>query len=132
MSQLSFAEAREKVKSMQHLLYATKDINYWEFTEEATPIGAPESMVCVYRGKDKKTGITQDFFIDRADIRHHGTLENVKKHIHRQFAKSLAIFGRAIDQARAQQSRLILPRHMSSKGAAAAAYKRLEAGDIDH
>lgn len=132
MSKMTFEEARQRMQSMEHLMYATKDINYWEFTEEPTPIGAPESMECIYQGRDRKTGITQQWSIDRVDIRQHGTLENVKKHIHRQFTKSLVVLGRAVDRARASRSRLLLPSHVNPKGAASIAFQRLQAGDLNH
>jgi hypothetical protein len=132
MPRLTFNEAHERVTSMQHLLYATKDINYWEFTEEPVPSGSPPTMVVLYKARDTKTGIVQPFPIDQVDIQHHGTLENVYKHIHRSFATSLTVLGQAIDQAKLAKSNLLLPKYLRHQGTRMSAFKRLQKGDHDH
>jgi hypothetical protein len=133
---LSFDESKavmDRMASMKHLYYATKNINFWKFEMLPPPPDAPKSMVGIYRGIDKKKPeIFQDWHIDQADIDQHGSLEERLKFIHKHFAESLVFLGQAIDRAKDSGSRIILPKHMRHRGTRKVGFQLLEKGDLDH
>ena len=132
MAKISIKEARAVISSCNHLYYATKDVNYWAFSEEPVPSGYPATTIALYTARDKKTGIKQVWPIDEADVRARGNLENVYKAIHRSFAKTLVTLGQAIDRARYQNSPLILPKHMKHQQASPVSARFLLKGDHEH
>ena len=112
-SNFSDDEVRERIESMHHLIYASHDINYWDFTEERPPVGSPRSCDHVFVGRCKKSGIKQPWLIDQIEVDSNGSFESRHNFIIEQFTESLIWLKEFIEEGQARaalgQRGLVLP-----------------------
>ena len=88
-SNLSETDHHNKLQSLLHLAYASKDINQWKFTIHPKPEWAARSTVHVFEGKCKKSGITQTWLIDEIEEDAAGSFETRHQEIIEHFTEAL-------------------------------------------
>ena len=124
-SNLSDDAVRERMESMAHLVYASHDINDWEFTEERAPEGSAKTTDHIFMGKCKKTGITQPWPIDMIEVDEQGSFQTRHTFIIEHFTESLIWLREFIAEGQARaalgQRGLVLPNAETNLTAAAKA-----------
>lgn len=97
-------EYQKKLKSMAHLVAANKEINYWEFNVLPRPEFTPLSCDHVFQARDKKTGITQEWLIDKCQADENGDFTAEHNRIREIFTGSLLELDHILKKARARMA----------------------------
>lgn len=97
-SYLSEAEMVARTRGMEHLMYASKDINDWSFHVCSRPPHAPLSCDHVFEARDRKSGIAQPWLIDITQADSHGNFEAEHTRIIEAFTESLLWLAQTIKE----------------------------------
>ena len=130
-SDLSQVEHVARTRGMEHLIYASKDINDWTFRETSRETWMPLATHHIYEARDKKSGIIQPWQINERQADENGYFEREHMRIIEAFTESLLWLDQTIKEFKARQamrdSRLALP--SSEFNLAMAAKEALHRGD---
>jgi len=103
-SNLSNWDHYRKMQTMGHLHAANKDVNYWEFNRLYPPEWAPPSCDHVFQARDKKTGITQEWLIDKSQASDDGNFTPEHNRIRESFAAALLELDHLAKKARSRMA----------------------------
>ena len=101
-TRLNEMEHIARTRGMEHLLYASKDINDWSFHECSPPSWAPRSCDHIFEGRDRRSGIVQPWKIDKSQADEHGNFEREHMRIIESFTESLLWLNQTIKEYKAR------------------------------